>query len=140
MKRNPFHDTIMLFHTACGGEDGFAPFRLPSGEAIRWRLRPISLTQVAGLDLVMRGGRRTVDVTPGRDIAILPFLRCFGPKIPDTHALWAALHILRDPKIRRQAVTFYSAPFALSMDEVARAIEQRLPTPARTMPQSTHAR
>ena len=127
MKRDPFHDTIMLFHTACGGEDGFASFTLASGEHIQWRLRPFSFTQVAGVDLVMRGGRRTIDLTPGRDIAILPFLRCFGPKIPDTHALWAALQILRDPAIRRQAVKFYSPPFAASMDEQAGAIRRLLP-------------
>ena len=127
MKRNPFHDTIMLFHTACRGEDGFAPFKLATGERILWRLRPFSLTQVAGVDLVMRGGRRTVDLTPGRDIAILPFLRCFGAKIPDAHALRAAFHILRHPRIQRQAVRFYSPPFRASMDEAAAAIGRLLP-------------
>jgi hypothetical protein len=84
------------------GEDGFARLTLPNGEEIHWRLRPFSLTQVAGVDLVMRGGRRTVDVTPGRDIAILPFLRCVGPKIPDAHALRAAFHILHQPRVRHQ--------------------------------------
>jgi hypothetical protein len=126
MKRNPFQDTITLFHTACGGEDGFASFKLATGEDMQWRLRPFSLTQVAGVDLVMRGSRRTVDLTPGRDIAILPFLRCFGAKIPDTQALRAALHILRHPRIQRQAARFYSLPFRASMEEGAHAIAHRL--------------
>jgi hypothetical protein len=126
MKRNPFQDTILLFHSACGGEDGIASFKLPNGEEVHWRLRPYSLTQIAAVDLFMRGGRRTIDLTPGRDIAILPFLRCFGPKIPDAQALRAVFHILRHPRIQRQAVKFYSRPFVTSMDEAARAIARRL--------------
>jgi hypothetical protein len=122
MKRNPFQDTILLFHTACGGEDGFASFKLKDGEEVHWRLRPFSLTQVAGVDLFMRGGKRTVDLTPGREIAILPFIRCFGPRIPDADALRAAFAILRHPRIQREAVRFYSPPFRASMDEAARAI------------------
>ena len=74
----------------------------------------------------MGGGRRTIDLRPGRPLAILPFLRCFGPRIPDPVALRAALHILRDPRIRRQAIKHYSPPFALSMDEAVAAIAQRL--------------
>jgi hypothetical protein len=66
MKRNPFQDTILLFHSACGGEDGIASFKLPNGEEVHWRLRPYSLTQVAAVDLFRRGGRRTIDLTPGR--------------------------------------------------------------------------
>jgi hypothetical protein len=126
MKRNPFQDTIMLFHTACGGEDGFASFKLKDGEEILWRLRPFSFTQVGGVDLLMRGGKRTVDLTPGREIEIHPFIRCFGPKIPDADALRAAFAILRHPRIQRQAVRFYTPPFRGSMDDAARAIGQRL--------------
>jgi hypothetical protein len=82
MKRNSYHNTVLLFHTACGGEDGFASFKLKDGEEVHWRLRPFSLTQVAAIDLVMRGGKRTLDLTPGREIAILPFIRCFAPGFP----------------------------------------------------------
>jgi hypothetical protein len=119
---------MLLFHTACGGVeiDGFAPYQLPDGESLEWRMIPFSASQLAGLDLLMRGGRRTVDLRPGRPLAILPFLPCFGPRIPDAVTLRTAVQILRDPRIQRQAIKHYSPPFALSMDEAASVIAQRL--------------
>ena len=84
MKRNPLRQEIVLFHAACGGieADDFAPYLLPNGESIEWRIKPLSATQIGRIDLYMREGRRAIDLRPGRPLAILPFLRCFGPRFP----------------------------------------------------------
>ena len=98
---------MLLFHAACGGieADDFAPYLLPNGESIEWRIKPLSATQIDRIDLYMREGRRTIDVRPDGSIAILPFLRCFGPKIPRCRCLARRrFSVLRDPRIQRQAV------------------------------------
>ena len=138
MKHDPLRQTVLLFHIACGGleDDGFAPYQLPTGETLRWCMKPFSLTQLAALELDLLGGRRTVDLRPDRELAIRPFLRCFGPKILDADVLRAALHILRDPRIQRQAIRYYSPPFALGMEDAARAIALRLGIRRRRSPQS----